>query len=85
MCDEENMTQQLFIEFMEYPIKDADQKVLFILDNLKVHHGKIVKEWLDSHTDEIELFFASDIQKSILMNIRRRKSLCIVYRKIKKR
>lgn len=59
MCYEENMTQKLFIDFMERLVKDADRKVLFIVDNLKVHHGKIVKEWLDSHKDDIELFYTS--------------------------
>ncbi len=27
-----------------------------ILDNLRVHHSKIVKEWLVAHRDEIEVF-----------------------------
>lgn len=44
---------------MERLIKDADRKVLFIVDNLKVYHGKTVKDWMDSHKDEIELFFTS--------------------------
>lgn len=65
MCYEENMTQQLFIDFMERLIKDADRKVLFIVDNLKVHHGKIVKEWLDNHKNEIELFFTSPYSPEI--------------------
>ena len=57
MCYSQNMTQQIFIEFMEHLVKDADRKVLFIVDNLKVHHGKLVEKWLEQHTDEIELFF----------------------------
>lgn len=57
MCYRENMTQQLFIDFMERLVKEADRKVLFIVDNLKVHHGKLVEKWLKEHTDEIELFF----------------------------
>ena len=65
MCYEENMTQQLFIDFMKRLVKDADRKVLFIVDNLKVHHGKIVKEWLDSHKDEIEIFFMSPYSPEI--------------------
>lgn len=44
MCYEENMTQQLFINFMERLVGDAGRKVLFIVDNLKVHHGKIEQE-----------------------------------------
>ncbi len=65
MCYDENMTQQLFIEFMERLVKDANRKVLFIVDNLKVHHGKIVKEWLASHKNEIELFFTSPYSPEI--------------------
>ena len=65
MCYEENMTQQLFINFMERLIGDADRKVLFIVDNLKVHHGKIVQEWLGNHKDEIELFYTSPYSPEI--------------------
>ncbi len=57
LCYDENMTQQLFIDFMGRLVTDTDRKVLFIVDNLKVHHGKIVEEWLSGHKDEIELFF----------------------------
>lgn len=28
-----------------------------ILDNLRVHHSYVVKEWLEYHKDKIELFF----------------------------
>lgn len=43
------MTQQLFIDFLERFIYETDRNVLFIVDNLKVHHGKIMKEWLEKH------------------------------------
>ena len=64
-CYEENMTQQRFIEFLEKLVADADRKVLFIVDNLKVHHGKIVQEWLDGHKDNLELFFTSPYSPEI--------------------
>ena len=51
------MTQQRFIDFIRRLVKDTGRKVLFIVDSLKVHHGKIVAEWLSEHKDEIELFF----------------------------
>lgn len=44
---------------MEHLVKETDRKVLFIVDNLKVHHEKIVVRWLTKHKDEIELFFTS--------------------------
>ena len=65
LCYEENMTQQRFIDFMERLIKDTDRKVLFIVDNLKVHHGRIVRGWLSEHKDEIELFFTSPYSPEI--------------------
>ena len=57
MIYDKTMTQQRFIEFMERLILDSTRKIFFIVDNLKVHHGKIVKEWLEEHKNEIELFF----------------------------
>ena len=57
MCYKENMTQQRFIEFMKRLIQDAKRKVFFIVDNLKVHHGKMVQEWLEKHKEEIEIFY----------------------------
>ncbi len=59
LCYGEDMTQQRFIDFMERLVKDTDRKVLFIVDNLKVHHGKMVEGWLSGHKDETGLFFTS--------------------------
>ena len=36
---------------------DSYKKVFLIVDNCKVHHAKIVQEWLGKHKDKIELFF----------------------------
>jgi transposase len=38
-------------------IKDANKKLLLILDNLRVHHSKLVKAWVAEHKDEIALFY----------------------------
>jgi transposase len=58
MLYRDTMTQQRFIEFMERLVKSrGGRKVYFIVDNLKVHHGKIVNEWLASHKDEIAVFY----------------------------
>jgi transposase len=46
-----------FIEFLDRIIQDAKRKVLLILDNLRVHHSKLVKEWLEGKKDRIELFY----------------------------
>ena len=36
------------IEFLAALIQDAGKKVFLILDNLRVHHSKIVKAWPDN-------------------------------------
>ena len=51
------MNQQGQIDFMRRLIKGNDRKVFLILDNLSVHHGKIVKAWVEKHHDKIELFY----------------------------
>ncbi|CAH1075494.1 hypothetical protein NTG1052_260027 [Candidatus Nitrotoga sp. 1052] len=42
-----NFDSDRLIEFLELLIKDAGRKVFLILDNLKVHHSKPVKAWLE--------------------------------------
>lgn len=51
------MNTQLFKQFMKRLIKDSPKKVFLIVDNLRVHHAKALKPWLEEHKDEIELFF----------------------------
>ncbi len=57
MIYKETMNAKLLIKFLQRLIKDADKKIFLILDNLRVHHAKPVKEWLSEHTEEIEVFF----------------------------
>ena len=52
------MNADILIDFMKRLIKDAaGKKVFLILDNLKVHHAKVVKAWLADHGDQIEVFY----------------------------
>ena len=53
----QTMNSQTFIKFCKRLIKDADKKVFLILDNLRVHHSHIVKDWISQNLDKIELFF----------------------------
>jgi len=46
-----------FIEFLAALIEDAPRKIMLVVDNLRVHHAKIVTEWLTDKTDRIELAF----------------------------
>jgi len=53
----DNMNADRFIKFLKQLMKGADRKIFLILDNLRVHHAKLVKKWLENYTDKIELFF----------------------------
>jgi transposase len=57
MMYRDTMTSQLLIKFMSRLVKDTDHKVFLILDNLRSHHGKKVKEWLEEHQKEIMVFY----------------------------
>lgn len=57
MVYQDTMNQQRLIQFMERLIRSAEQKVFLILDNLKVHHDKLVAAWLEKHKKSIEAFF----------------------------
>jgi len=52
-----NFNADRLIEFLEALIKDATKKVFLILDNLRAHHSKPVKDWLAERTDRIEVFY----------------------------
>ena len=57
MVYQDTMNQQRLIRFMQRLVRASEQKVFLILDNLKVHHGKLVAAWLEKHKDKIEVFF----------------------------
>lgn len=48
---------QIFIKFMGRLVKDANRKVILIVDNLRVHHCKMVKAWVEKYSDQIELAY----------------------------
>jgi hypothetical protein len=56
------MNSELLIKFMTRLTKDAGRKVFLILDNLRVHHGKEVKKWLEDHQEQIEVFHLPILQ-----------------------
>ena len=51
------MNAQTLIKFLKRLIQSSKKKVLLILDNLKVHHAYLVRDWVSEHKDEIEIFF----------------------------
>lgn len=52
-----SMNADRLIEFMEQLIKGKKKKIYLILDNLRVHHGKIVKQWVEANKKKIALFY----------------------------
>jgi len=59
MIYSENMNADKLIEFFKQLIKSADKKIFLILDNLKVHHCHVVKEWLlqEEIKQKLEVFW----------------------------
>ena len=57
MLFEGSMNADKFINFLRQLTKSQKQKIFLILDNSRVHHSKIVKNWTQKHKDKIELFF----------------------------
>jgi len=57
MIYKDSMNAKMFIKFIKQLIKGADKKIFLILDNMRVHHARVVKEWLKDYTEKIELFF----------------------------
>lgn len=51
------MNSNTLIKFLKRLIKAAGRKIYLIMDNLRVHHSKPVKQWVEEHKDQIELFF----------------------------
>lgn len=57
MFYKETMNSDRLITFMKRLTHDSKKKVYLILDNLRVHHSKIVKEWLDKNAEKIKVFY----------------------------
>lgn len=53
----ERLNARMLIRFFRRLIRSVDRKVFLILDNLRVHHARVVKQWVEAHGDEIELFY----------------------------
>ncbi|MEX0811415.1 MAG: IS630 family transposase [Chitinophagales bacterium] len=52
-----SMHSDRLIEFMRQLIKGKGKKTFLILDNLRVHHSKKVKQWLGENRKAIEVFY----------------------------
>lgn len=58
MLYQETFTATVLIRFLARLVRDTrERKVLLILDNLRVHHSKKVRAWLEERKEHIEVFF----------------------------
>jgi transposase len=48
---------KILIDFLERLTRQQSWKIFLILDNLRVHHAKLVKHWLAENADKIEVFY----------------------------
>jgi transposase len=53
----DNINADRFIKFLEQLIISKSKKKYLILDNLRVHHSKTVKQWVEEHKEHIALFY----------------------------
>jgi len=51
------LSPDVLIDFMRRLVADTKRKVFLIIDNLRTHHAKKVRAWLEKHKHEIEVFF----------------------------
>jgi transposase len=51
------LNAKILIRFLKRLIQSAQRKVFLILDNLRVHHAKVVREWLAKQEEHLEVFY----------------------------
>ena len=52
-----SMNAEMLIKFLEQFTKGKQRKMYLILDNLRVHHSKLVKEWVKDNSSKISIFY----------------------------
>jgi transposase len=51
------LNASIFIDFLKRLIRNAKKKIFLIVDNLRVHHSRPVKAWLEANAAKIEVFY----------------------------
>ena len=51
------LNTESFLQFLKQLIKFRKRKIVLIVDNLRVHHSKIVKAWTEKNKHRIELVY----------------------------
>jgi hypothetical protein len=66
------MTPQRFIDFRRRLTRESAKKIFLVLDNLRVHHGQNVKNWLAENKDNeacftymLNLYLITSIMKNV--------------------
>jgi len=54
---DESVNVERFIDFLEKVIDSSSKKVYIIVDNLRVHHAKLVTAWIEENKDKISIFY----------------------------
>ncbi len=54
---DESINTDRFIDFLSKVIKSSNKKVYLIVDNLRVHHAKVVTKWIKEHKNKIAIFY----------------------------
>lgn len=57
MIYRDSMNSKRFITFLKRLIQGSEKKIFLIVDNLKVHHSKPVKAWVEQNREYVELFY----------------------------
>lgn len=71
---------ETFIGFCERLIKHSRRKVFLIVDGHPAHRAKMVRQWLEAHSERIEMFFlpgyAPDLNPDELLNGDIKRAVC---------
>ena len=51
------LNAKVLIGFMKRLVHGRDKRIFLVLDNLRVHHSKVVKKWLKENEDKIKVFY----------------------------
>ena len=51
------LNARILIGFLNRLVRRRKDKIFLLLDNLRVHHSKLVKHWLARNADRIEVFY----------------------------
>jgi transposase len=57
MIFKSGFTTKIFLRFLRRLVKDARRKVFLVVDGHPVHRSRAAREWIEKHSDRIEVFF----------------------------